>query len=95
MLFAFYHREKVAPQGRMRGRYTTAARKMGSVGKAAPHPPSVGASGTFPQKGKAFYYFSVSGISSVQTFPFVSVTRTTYFGSVSPSYSQPFSTSSL
>ena len=37
----------------------------------------------------------LSGISSVQTSPFVSVTRTTYFGSVSPSYSQPFTTSSL
>ena len=38
-----------------------------------------------PKWGKAFYYFFVSGISSVQTPPLVSVTRTTYFGISFPS----------
>ena len=81
------------PQGRMRDEPAEICPLTGSNSKPAPHPPS-GGLGTFP-KGKASYYFLLSGISSVQTFPFVSVTRTTYFGSVSPSYSQPFTTSSL
>ena len=85
----------MAPQGRMRDEPAEICPLTDSNSKPAPHPPSGGASGTFPQGGKASYYFLLSGISSVQTSPFVSVTRTTYFGSVTPSYSQPFSTSSL
>ena len=75
----------MAPQGRMRDELVEICPLTGSDSKPAPHPPSGGASGTFPQGGKASCYFLLSGISSVQTFPFVSVTRTTYFGSVSPS----------
>ena len=177
---------KVAPQGRMRDEPAEICPLTGSNSKPAPHPPSGGASGTFPQGGrlrlsknacrgehcspvpvclaknrpgksvaaaswrpalwpprtlattiklpgchcrgaasstprggvktppyKANHergcngkppgracpaptgHRLLSGISSVQTSPFVSVTRTTYFGSVTPSYSQPFTTSSL
>ena len=49
--------------------------------------------GHLPPRGKA-HYFSTSGISSVHTPPLLSVTRTTYLGAASPSYSQPLMTAS-
>ena len=45
-------RGKVAPQGRMRAECAIATRSRLASGKLPPHPPSGGASGTFPQGGR-------------------------------------------
>ena len=44
---------KVAPQGRMRDELAKSRARTGNHRRAAPHPPSGGASGTFPQGGEA------------------------------------------
>ena len=43
---------KVAPQGRMRDELAKSRARTGNHRRAAPHPPSGGASGTFPQGGR-------------------------------------------
>ena len=52
VLFAFPQVGKVAPQGRMRDELAEICPLTGSNSKPAPHPPSGGASGTFPQGGR-------------------------------------------
>ena len=52
VLFAFPKWGKVAPQGRMRDEPAEICPLTGSNSKPAPHPPSGGASGTFPQGGR-------------------------------------------